>query len=69
MRKAPWTDFAGSELYEGDRIEHPSGESGVIVFLEEFEKPSDQWLVDYGAPVPSRLCLQIGDRGRAVKAS
>lgn len=66
MNKAPWQDSAGNDIYEGDTIEHPSGERGVVVFLAGESGPGDQWFVDYGTPDLLRLCLQIGDRGQAV---
>lgn len=66
MNQAPWPDYAGNPIHEGDVIVHPSGESGKVTFLEEYTKPSDQWRVDYGTPHVSRLCLQIGDKGMAV---
>lgn len=64
--KATWPDFAGHAIYEGDVIEHPSGERGTVVFLAQESDPGDQWRVDYGDGYLSRLCLQIGDKGRAV---
>ena len=66
MREAPWVDFAGNRIFEGDAIGHLAGECGVVKFLAEFADPSDQWRVDYGDGVLSRLCLQIGDKGQAV---
>jgi len=66
MHKAPWTDFAGKDIHEGDIIEHPSGERGRVVFLEQESDPGDQWRVDYGEDNLSRLCLQVGDKGQAV---
>lgn len=66
-RKAPWTDFNGDDLYAGDTIRHPSGEYGTIVYLADEQESVDQWRVNYGDPVLSRLCLQIGDNGQAVK--
>lgn len=67
MRKAPWADYEGNAIYEGDKIKHPSGESGTVVFWNHWKIPEDQWRVDYGIHLPtSRLCLQIGDRGKAV---
>lgn len=67
-RKAPWTDFEGSSIHEGDLIVHPSGESGLVCFLPNESDPVDQWRVSYaGQKGPlSRLSLQIGDKGRAV---
>ncbi len=67
MKKAPWPDYAGNEIHEGDRIQHPSGEVGVVVHLADEHEPEDQWRVDYGDGTLSRLCLQVGDKGRAVK--
>lgn len=67
MNKAPWKDFNGEEIYEGSVIAHPSGQRGTIVYKPEREAESDQWLVDYGTGYESRLCLQIGDKGRAIK--
>lgn len=64
---APWTDFKGNDLREGDFIEHPSGERGKIVLLANEEEDGDKWRVDYGVGKYSRLCLQVGDKGRAVK--
>lgn len=68
VNKAPWPDFQGRDIYEGDVIEHTSGERGVVCFWPDEKDPSDQWRVfyaEYGAP-HSRLCLQIGDKGQAV---
>ncbi|MFA6204435.1 MAG: hypothetical protein WC710_14755 [Gallionella sp.] len=66
MNKAPWPDFHGHVIYEGNKIEHPSGERGTVVFFADEIDPSDQWRVDYGTGNLSRLCLQIGDKGQAV---
>lgn len=58
-RKAPWPDFAGNDIHEGDTIRHPSGEEGKIVFLEFESDPGDQWRVLYDdgdrKPVPPHL--------------
>ena len=67
MKLAPWKDFVGNNIHEGDIITHPSGESGTVVFLPEEAEQDDQWGVAYvGYRYLSRLCLQIGDRGQAV---
>lgn len=63
---APWIDFAGETIHEGDTIQHPSGESGTVVFHPGREDVSDQWMVDYGDGISSRLILQVGEKGRAV---
>lgn len=62
---APWPDFAGQPIHEGDVIVHPAtGEYGRV-FRTDAPDPADAWRVDYGYAAPSRLCLQIGDRGMA----
>ena len=65
--KAPWTDFENNELFEGDVIIHPDGTIGTIIFKCEYYDPHNQWVVDYGEEDLSRLSLQIGDKGRAIK--
>ena len=59
-----------------DRIQHPSGETGLVVLNDSFEDDFDKWLVRYGkevtgfsTPFFSRLILQIGEKGRAVVIS
>ena len=66
MNKAPWPDFSGRDINEGDVIEHQSGERGSVVYLTTEKEPEDQWRVDYGEGSLSRLCLQIGEKGQAV---
>lgn len=66
MRKAPWLDYSGNFIHEGDTIRHPHGDEGIVTYHKRFDSPHDQWRVDYGDGVPSRLCLQIGDIGKAV---
>lgn len=65
-RVAPWLDYAGKEIHEGDTIRHPDGEVGKVVFLYYEFNDSDAWRVNYGEGKLSRLCLQIGDKGQAV---
>lgn len=65
MRKAPWADFAGNDIYEGDTIKHPAGGEGVVVFWPQESHSSDQWRVKYPHAGHGRLCLQVGDKGRA----
>ncbi|MCK4891534.1 MAG: hypothetical protein KAS78_02585 [Candidatus Pacebacteria bacterium] len=65
--KVPWSDFENNELFEGDIIVHPDGTTGTIIFKSEYINPHNQWFVDYGEGDLSRLNLQIGDKGRAVK--
>jgi len=66
-RIAPWPNFAGNVIHEGDLLRHPSGEQGCVVFLADEREASDQWRVEYDElKYLSRLCLQIGDKGQAV---
>lgn len=65
-RKAPWLDFAGNEIHEGDVIQHPDGMTGTVAFQASEKEAGDQWRVDYREGGLSRLCIQIGDKGRAV---
>lgn len=64
-RLFPWKDFQRKPIHEGDTIMHPSGESGVVIFLAKERDPGDAWRVDYGTGSVSRLCLQIGAKGMA----
>jgi hypothetical protein len=61
---APWDDFAGGIIHEGDVIVHPSGECGRVVIDKHEDR--DRWKVDYGDGLLSSLALQIGDKGQAV---
>jgi hypothetical protein len=65
-RRAPWPDFKGNPIHEGDTIEHPTGARAKVVVYDGETDPGDQWRADYGDGLPSRLVLQIGDKGRAV---
>lgn len=66
-RKAPWPDFSGAAIFEGDTIIHPTGQSGIVTFLPAEKATTDQWRVSYlGDSSLSRLCLQVGDKGLAV---
>ena len=70
MIKAPYKDFEGNDLFDGDYIEYPSGDRGRVVVMANKENDADKWRVDYEDGSPwSRLCLQIGEKGRAVKAN
>ncbi len=67
MKQAPWNDYAGNPIYESSTIKHPSGQSGVVIFVDDDDiSESDKWLVDYDdGESLSRLCLQVGDKGMA----
>lgn len=68
--KAPWPDYRGAEIYDGDTIIHPSGETGTVVYIPHPPEvgrnvDGDSWFVDYGTRPMSRLSLQIGNKGQA----
>lgn len=65
-RIAPWLDYSGNPIFENDLIEHPSGEIGLVIFLQSECEPYNQWRVKYNDNVLLRLCLQIGDKGQAI---
>lgn len=79
-RKAPWPDYAGNPIYDGDTIVHPCGMRGVVVFLPDLKMRRDlygvplaneNWRVRYADDAPdaapvSLLVMQINDRGQAV---
>ncbi|HGH3611541.1 TPA: hypothetical protein ACJK7E_000531 [Acinetobacter baumannii] len=64
-KKSPYSDYLNCEIFEGDIIQHPSGEKGIVVFEQRTERDSDNWLVQYEDGIKSRLCLQVGDKGQA----
>lgn len=66
-RIAPWRDFAGNELCEGDRIRHPNGEAATVVFAPRGGDITSEWLADYDGGTAGRLCLQLGEKGQAVR--
>lgn len=69
---APWPDFNGAAIREGDLLRHPTGEQGRVVLLAatdprvDRKSQGDGWRVDYGDGPLSRLNLQIGGKGRAI---
>jgi hypothetical protein len=64
--KAPWLDYHGNPIHDRDVIVHPDGNFGRVIFLKGRSEPGDQWVVDYGTGNLSRLCLQIGNKGKAL---
>lgn len=65
---APWLDFHDQPIRHGDRLVHPDGTTFVAVRLNGYADEGDAWRVVYDSDLQhvSRLCLQIGDKGRAV---
>lgn len=59
---APWTDFVGNPIHDGDTIEHPtSKERGIVVYLPELA-----WRVNYKDGIGLALILQVGAKGQGV---
>lgn len=65
---APWLDFNNQPIHHGARLVHPDGNTFVAVRLAGHKDESDAWrgVYDYDPAHVSRLCLQVGDKGRAV---
>lgn len=61
-RKAPWPDYRGADIFEGDTIIHPSGETATVVFIAVLEDP---WRAKYGNGESLWLGNQVGDKGQA----
>lgn len=71
--KSPWPDFMGNPIHHGDTLAHTDGTEFIAVKLPGYINESDAWrgiyngsAMDSTPPVVSRLCLQIGEKGRAV---
>ena len=64
-QKAPWTDFSGHDIYAGNVIQHPSGDTGQVVYDPSQKDELDQWRVEYTDGELARLCDQIGIKGQA----
>lgn len=65
---APWPDFLGQTIRNGDRMSHLDGTEFVVVHFPEFPSSGDAWRAVYcteDSTHVSRLCLQIGDKGQA----
>ena len=72
-RRAPWPDYIGNPIYDGDTIFHQSsGEIGTVKYANGFEAGRARagnnygWYVDYDGKPYSALQLQVGDKGQAT---
>ena len=67
MRAAPWPDFAGSPIHEGDWIEHPNGDRARVLFsLDTKHDGVSRWRAVYENDDSLWLGNQIGDKGKAI---
>jgi hypothetical protein len=66
IMKAPWTDYNGQPIFEGNTIAHPEGITGVVIYNNDGYGVFGKWRVDYGCGHFSGLNLQIGEKGMAV---
>lgn len=66
-RQAPWPDYAGNPIFEGDWIVHPSGQRARVRFEPRAGSPGfSEWRCDYECGDELPLDLQIGNKGMAV---
>lgn len=69
-RKAPWPDFAGQSIHEGDWIEHPNGDRARVAYsMDPRHDGASRWRAVYRDDESLWLGNQIGDKGRAVVVS
>lgn len=64
-RKAPWPDFRGADIFEGDAIIHPAGDAAMVEFVFDEPMPSLRWRAKYSNGESMWLGNQIGDKGQA----
>ena len=63
---APWLDYKGHSVYEGDRIVEHSGDSGIVVFRAGRPSVEECWRVDYGYGNVRSLRAELGEAGKAI---
>lgn len=63
---APWRDFAGALIREGDTIRHPTGDTATVVIDRARGDDVLKWRAVYKDGESLWLGNQIGDKGRAV---
>lgn len=70
LRLAPWPDFKGQPIFEGDTVLHPrTGEWGVVLYDHPIYRGWPAWWIGYQDGTYCPLSLQVGDKGRAVVAN
>ena len=63
VRRAPWPDIMGTELFEGDRIVHPNDQIGVVVYDKNETTERGKWKVDYDGTVQLLMNIIKSDSG------
>lgn len=63
---APWPDFAGHPIQEGDRVIRHCGDTGVVVLLQGAHDDPARWQVNYGPGNQRSLAEEVSPSGRAV---
>ena len=68
MPESQYNDYNGVPLNVGDRIEHPDGDIGTVVYDKKIKDEYRRWRVKYSDLEHSLwLGLQVGDKGQAVR--
>ena len=66
LRRAPWDDFAGRPIHEGDTIRHPADGDTATVVVDPSREGVAMWRAVYSNGESLWLGNQIGDKGQAV---
>ena len=64
-KRAPWADYIGNALHEGDTIIHPSGDTAIVT-LDPNKEDAGQWRAVYADGTNLWLGNQIGTKGMAL---
>lgn len=68
MKIAPWPDFAGNEIAEGDFLIHPDGKKGCVMFDQSGAYEGiNCWRLVYEGGISLWLGTQVGPKGKAVR--
>lgn len=68
---APWPDFAGKPISDGDTIRHPDGTTAIVtvVAIDPWRDKLSEWRAVYEDGMSLWLGNQIGDKGQAIVIS
>lgn len=64
--KAPWKDYSGNDIHEGDTLIDSSGRVGKVLLMQQPNNIVDRWQVTHGCSKLIRLVVQISHVGKAV---